>query len=67
MLTLHAAAPRKPVTRFALELVFALIALLATVGLAGCGAPVDAAEADSRAVVPVRTPSSEIIGHVSEH
>jgi nitrite reductase (NO-forming) len=62
MSSFHPAAPRTPAARFLLELVLALIALLATVGLAGCGAPVAAAEADDRAAIPVRTPSTEIIG-----
>jgi len=47
----------------ALALFFALLALLITVGLAGCSASdADAAVAGSRAVVPVRAPSEEIVG-----
>ena len=62
MSTFHPAAPRKPAARFLLELLLALIALFATVGLAGCGAPADAAEAGLRSAVPVRAPSTEIVG-----
>jgi nitrite reductase (NO-forming) len=62
MLTLHPAAPSKPAARFLLELVLALIALLAAVSLAGCGVPADAAEAGARTSVPVRVASDEIIG-----
>src|SRR5215204_6181301 len=62
MSTFHPAAPRKPVARFLLELVLALIALLATFTLVGCGIPVDAAETRSRATVPLRAPSEEIVG-----
>ena len=47
----------------ALALFFALLALLITVGLAGCrAADADAAVAGNRAVVPVRAPSEEIVG-----
>jgi nitrite reductase (NO-forming) len=43
----------------AIEILFAMIALLVLVTLAGC-APIDAAEA--RGGVPVRTPSDEVVG-----
>jgi nitrite reductase (NO-forming) len=62
MLTIHRSAPRKPLSRFVIELVLALIALLVIVGIAGCGLPADAAETDGRSVVPVRTPPEQIVG-----
>jgi len=47
----------------ALGLFFALVALLITVSLAGCNAvSADAAVTSSRAAVPVRAPSEEIVG-----
>ena len=47
----------------ALALFFALLALLMTVGMAGCKAvDADAAVPANRTVVPVRAPSDEIIG-----
>jgi nitrite reductase (NO-forming) len=62
MSTMYPAAPRTPTRRFALELALALAALLGTVSLAGCGVPANAAEARTRAVVPVSTPNEEIVG-----
>jgi nitrite reductase (NO-forming) len=59
---LHLPAPRSTPRRHVLEIVLALLALLASVSLAGCGVPADAAESGTRSVVPVRTPSDEIIG-----
>jgi nitrite reductase (NO-forming) len=55
----HPAAPRTAGARFALEILLAVIALLALVSLAGCTSA-DAAE--QRGGVPVRTPSDEIVG-----
>jgi nitrite reductase (NO-forming) len=55
----HPTAPRNPVARVALEILFAIIALFALVNLAGCSSA-DAAE--RRGGVPVRTASDEIIG-----
>ena len=56
-------ALRPSLFQSALGLFFALVALLITVSLAGCNAvSADAAITSSRAVVPVRAPSDEIVG-----
>jgi nitrite reductase (NO-forming) len=65
MLILHPLPPRSRSARAALELFLAIVALLAVVSIAGCGAPVDAAESASsgvRAAVPVRAPADSIVG-----
>jgi nitrite reductase (NO-forming) len=62
MIPLLLAAPRRPIARVLLEVFLAIVALLLTVSIAGCGTPADAAESGLRAVVPVRTPSDEIVG-----
>ena len=59
MTHLHPAAPRGTMARAALEMLFALVALLVLVSLAGCSS----ADAHERVGgVPVRTPSDEIVG-----
>jgi nitrite reductase (NO-forming) len=61
-LHLHRSA-RPTLNQYGIALLFALLALLVTVGLAGCSASsADAAITSARAVVPVRAPSEEIVG-----
>ena len=50
------------VTQSLLALVFAIVALLFTFSLAGCNRVADAAPAEDHAAVPVRAPSTEIVG-----
>ena len=65
MLNQYRLPPRSSGARAALELLIALIALLAMASIAGCRAPVDAAEAagaPGHFAVPVRVASDSIIG-----
>jgi nitrite reductase (NO-forming) len=63
-MSLHLHRPARPsIFQSALALLFALVALLLTVSLAGCNAvDADAAVTGGRTVVPVRAPSEEIVG-----
>ena len=58
--TLHLSA--HTVSRTMLALFFAILALLFTFSLAGCNRVADAAPAGDHVVVPVRAPSTEIVG-----
>jgi nitrite reductase (NO-forming) len=62
MHSFHPDAPRTALSRFSLELILAIIALLLIVSLVGCGAPADAAEAGGLSTVPVRTANEPIVG-----
>jgi len=62
-MSLHIDRPSAhPITQTLLAVLLAVVALLFTFSLAGCNRIADAAPAGDHAAVPVRTPSSEIVG-----
>jgi nitrite reductase (NO-forming) len=61
-MSLHIQRPTHAVSQTVLAFILAVAALLLTFSLAGCNRVADAAPTGDHAVVPVRTPNSEIVG-----